>query len=80
MLPRPARSRFPSICKHNVFRKDILVIYLVYNKLTKDANGYWIDRGFQMMPRCRQCSALAARRLARLWGGRVGLGTRTPFH
>ena len=29
----------PSICKHNCFRKDKLVIYLVYDKLPKDANG-----------------------------------------
>ena len=29
----------PSMCKHNFFRKDKLVIYLVYDKLPKDANG-----------------------------------------
>ena len=28
----------PSICKHNFFRKDKLVIHLVYDKLPKDAN------------------------------------------
>ena len=27
-----------SICKHNFFRKDKLVTYLVYDKLPKDAN------------------------------------------
>ena len=31
-----------SICKLNVFRKDILDIYVVYDKLPKDSNGYWI--------------------------------------
>ena len=35
----------PSICKYNVFRKDILVIYLAYDKLPKDANGYGIPDG-----------------------------------
>ena len=30
----------PSICKHKVFRKDILVIYLVHDKPPKDVNGY----------------------------------------
>ena len=32
------RCHIPSICKQNVFRKDILVIYLVYDKAPKDAN------------------------------------------
>ena len=38
----------PSICKHklhNVFRKDIIVIYLVYDKPPKDANGYGFPDG-----------------------------------
>ena len=30
----------PSICKHKVFRKDILVIYQVYDKPPNDANRY----------------------------------------
>ena len=30
------------ICKHNVFRKGTLVIYLVYDKPPNDANGYGI--------------------------------------
>ena len=35
----------PSICKHNFFRKDKFVMYLVYYKLPKDANGYGIQDG-----------------------------------
>ena len=35
--------------QHNVFRKDIFVIYLVYDlvydKLPTDAIGYWISDG-----------------------------------
>ena len=36
--------QIPSICKHNGFRKDIFVIYLICDILPKDsdANGYWI--------------------------------------
>ena len=36
---------YPSICKHNVFRKEILVIYLIYDKPPKDANGYGFPDG-----------------------------------
>ena len=30
----------PRMCRHNDFRKDILVMYLVHDKLPKDANWY----------------------------------------
>ena len=42
--------QIPSICKHNVFRKDIFVICLVYDKLPTDANGYGIPDDSH--PRC----------------------------
>ena len=33
---------YPSICKHKFFKKDILVMYVVYDKLPKDANVMYV--------------------------------------
>ena len=36
----PKYTHIPSIRKNNVFRKGILVIYLLYDKPPKETNGY----------------------------------------
>ena len=64
----------PSTCKHKVFRKDTLVIYLVDDKPPKDANGYWFPDGFDMLNILDLTSRLSCTGTSRFRPGQGGPG------